>query len=87
MTTEQAAAILTLGKVHNQGAPIHPEHAPDLLRAALPEWPRQVMKHQCAEHDVKLRVAKRECFGHCVVKRNLRPHPHGFRARPADHFG
>jgi hypothetical protein len=55
---EQAAPILTLGKVDNQGAPIRPEHAPDLLRAALPQWWRQVMKHECAQDDVELRVGK-----------------------------
>jgi hypothetical protein len=50
--------ILSFGKVHNQDAAIRLS-APALVLAALQHRSRQMMKHQCAQHDVKERIRKK----------------------------
>src|SRR5262249_56166532 len=59
----------------------------DLACALLPSLPRQMVKHQRAEHDVESPIRKRQVLGNRNLKRDTRAGLFGFAIRARNHGG
>ncbi len=60
-------------EVDGKQSPPRLQHALHLANALVPCFPRQVMKHHCAQHDIESCVRKRQRFGEPVLEDDLRP--------------
>lgn len=61
------------------------DHAADFACALLPQFARQVVEHQRAQHDIEVRVGKRQCLGNRVLESHVDSRVGRLRGGPRDH--
>jgi hypothetical protein len=83
---EQARLALRGAKIDDQHASLWFEDAVDLACALLAHFARQVVKHERAQHHVKLRVRERQRLGNRCLQRDVDPRFRRLGGRSRNHL-